>query len=80
MSIVMSDDASLWQSDFLSEHIGGALYFIVPQRSFALGPIPMSSLIAYRQGHFKDKALETLENMKTNPKDLPDRERPTDEE
>lgn len=75
MSIVLSDNPSLWRSEHLETHQGGALYLVIPQREHVFGPIRAMSLIGHVQGHRAHPDLLAVEALRTDPAKLPPYER-----
>jgi hypothetical protein len=60
MTIVISDDPSLWPSGIFETYYPGLLYFAVPQRSLFVGPVPLPRRLAH--GNPDARRLEDIES------------------
>jgi HNH endonuclease len=71
MSMMISDDPSLWPSNADRMLLNGAVFIFVPQRARVIGPIPISEFIAHRSGSRRRSDLTELENMRSTLAPLP---------
>lgn len=71
MSIVISDDATLWQDESLKEYHFGVMYFVVPERECFIGPVSLPDLLAYRLHHRSQPKIAYLESLRGDPSLLP---------
>jgi hypothetical protein len=71
MTIVISDDPSLWPSGIVETYYPGLLYFAVPQRSLFVGPVPLPRRLAHGNRTLVDPQLAQLEAARVDPSHLP---------
>jgi hypothetical protein len=71
MTIMLSDDPSLWPPHIGSEYGAGLFYVVVPERESAFGPIPLLDFVSHKLGRRRHADLLTLEAMKTDRSLLP---------
>jgi hypothetical protein len=71
MTMMISDDPSLWPPHIGPRYSQGIVHLVVPQRSRAFGPIPLQEFISHKLGHMRQPELLALETLKTDPARLP---------
>lgn len=71
MSMMISDNPSLWPPDTYEKFGQGVVYLIVPERQLAIGPIPLLRYLAHKDGGWKHPELEALERMRIDINSLP---------
>lgn len=71
MSMMISDDPSLWPQDTCEKYGQGVVHLIVPERQLAVGPIPLLRYVAHKGGGWKHPDLEALERMRIDINSLP---------
>jgi hypothetical protein len=71
MTMSASDDPSLWPAHIGSSYGQGVVYVIVPQRSWAVGPIPFLHFVAHKEGSIRHPYLAGLDAMRIDPAQLP---------
>ena len=71
MSMVISDDNSLWTAAEFNAYREGIMYFVIPERGVFIGPVPLPHYLAHRLGNFVDPQLASLEALRIDPTKLP---------
>lgn len=71
MSLLISDDPSLWDAKSDQTLLNGAAFVFVPQRQRVVGPIPMMELIGHRFGMQPHPDLTQLESTRSDLDQLP---------
>lgn len=71
MSMMISDDPSVWQIDVDRTLLNGAVFVFVPQRGRIIGPVPMFDFIGHRMGNARRPELTELEQMRSPLEALP---------
>jgi hypothetical protein len=70
-SIMISDEPRTWQPDVDTTLLQGAAFVFIPQRSVALGPIPLIDYVSHRIGRRAQSALVDLEALRISSERLP---------
>ncbi|HVI79780.1 MAG TPA: hypothetical protein VM715_16740, partial [Candidatus Acidoferrum sp.] len=75
MSMMISDDPSLWKPSVQSDFHGGVIYLIVPQRNRSFGPVPLPEYVSHRLGRSKNMDLIDLKELEIDLRQLPEKRR-----
>jgi hypothetical protein len=71
MSIIVSDDPSLWAGDKFDKYRYGAVFVVLPQRDMFLGPIDMQRYLARAVDGASIPELSAIEALRIDPSTLP---------
>jgi len=71
MSIVVSDDESLWPADIRDRFGDGITYVILPQRQRCFGPFEFGEFLAHRLGDIECAGLAAIDNLREGKNNLP---------
>jgi hypothetical protein len=76
MSMMISDDSSLWNPGVTEHYRELQIYIVVPQRQLFLGPYPVIDFVSHQLGRRRIAALAELEGSWVRLQDLPPRRLP----
>ena len=74
MSMMISDDPSVWRRDVDPTLLNGGVFLFVPQRSKVIGPVPIFDFLAHQLGHSRRRDLIELDQMRGTLASLPAKE------